>query len=1108
MYISGFRENRHRFKCRDATSDRLIILLWNMISRHFPQVMSLSVKKWIALCLVIVLVLPPALMAASPAAPPVEDTAGPRAYDPWWDFGFKFRRPVSISNPAAKTLDGYQLFMSIPCNPKMNADFSDLRFAQYNSSSAQNKELPYWIENKTDGVGATVWVKSDSIKDSGTSTMYMYYGNSTAATASNGDLTFEYFDDFESGNLKNGWTFWNPGANDGYSLTDRPGWLRIKVVGDSDSWETVNTAPFMYWTQPNPGTNFVVQAREDGAGVGATNRHSLLAYIISLNLGREAKGYWGAYMSTTSCKFEADGFRGTIGDPGAPVHYIRFRKADNTLYYDWSADWTNWTNTGSYNLPSAPGYWGVGGKSWGGGGSFNADFDYFFVRKYASPEPSWTMGDEELPFKFVSMSASPAKLNIGETVFCNATFNNPTPDPIKVQVAAREADGFNDTSEFFYQEQVTIAPLGDTVVPFTWTAVGGPHTIWLAVFGQPFASAKIKVNRDPVIAPLKDQSLWQDRDFIWQVNASDPDGDNLAWTIDNPLFNITPLSNRSAEIGWLPTNDDIGVHRANITVRDPMNQSDTRRVNFTVNNINDPPALAKIPSLAAAQYKELRYTAAATDPDTKWGDVLTYSDNTDLFDIDARTGEFFFTPVEEHIGKHNVKVTVTDAAGLNDACSFTITVSNVNDPPVLDAIPAQFGLQGKLFQLKVAASDPDLKSDSTEKLSFGDTSPLFNINADTGLISFTPTNDQIGAWICNITVTDRGGLANTTSLGLTVMNANDPPSMEAIGPQTATEEAPFTLQLNASDPDLRWGLDNLTFSDDTDLFNIDPRTGAISFTPTGAQAGFKRVTITVKDEKGATASASFDLTIAHVNHAPYDAAIKYPVDGARLNEGDPMYLEGTARDPDKGDTLQYSWFDNDAPAGTGRNISVKLLPGAHTIRLEVSDGTQTVTASSISVQVVKKNTVAPVTSSGGSSMLMLAAAAAAILAVVAVIAVLATRRRKQPQEPPGPSGTGRVDDVPGGVALPPVPPAEAAAGGEEAQRMIDSTVNRMAEYQEAHPETAVDFAAVTEKLNIARDMLRSGQGDDALDFAREADSEATAIMGPKAARKVVRKKAG
>ena len=49
---------------------------------------------------------------------------------------------------------------------------------------------------------------------------------------------------------------------------------------------------------------------------------------------------------------------------------------------------------------------------------------------------------------------------------------------------------------------------------------------------------------------------------------------------------------------------------------------------------------------------------------------------------------------------------------------------------------------------------------------------------------------------------------------------------------------------------------------------------------------------------------------------------------------------------------------------------------------------------------------------------------------------------------------------------------------------------------------------MTEKLNIAKDMLRSGQGDDALDFAREADSKATAIMGPKAARKVVRKKAG
>jgi hypothetical protein len=413
----------------------------------------------------------------------------------------------------------------------------------------------------------------------------------------------------------------------------------------------------------------------------------------------------------------------------------------------------------------------------------------------------------------------------------------------------------------------------------------------------------------------------------------------------------------------------------------------------------------------------------------------------------------------------------------------------------------------------MVAADPDMKSDATEKLSFSDDCALFNINNGTGLISFTPTNDQLGVWRSNITVTDKGGLSNTTQLTITVMNANDPPALEAIPPQTATEGVPFNYQLSATDPDLKWGLDNLTFSDDTDIFNIDPATGALAFTPAGAQVGIKRVTITVKDEKGATASASFDLTVVHVNHAPTDAVIKYPPDGARLKEGDAMWLEGTAKDTDKGDTLQYSWLDDGEPVGTGRNISVKLASGTHTIKLEVSDGLETV-STEITVQVEKKETVT--VSGGGMDWLPLALALAAVVAIVAVVAVLAAKRRKKQQEPE-PSGMGRVESVPEGegIALPAVPPAEAgpkgpgeegAAGGEEAQKMIDSTLDKLADYQEAHPEEALDVAPVMEKLDIARDMLRSGSNDDALDFAREAKAAVDGMTAPRAPRKVVVKK--
>jgi hypothetical protein len=208
---------------------------------------------------------------------------------------------------------------------------------------------------------------------------------------------------------------------------------------------------------------------------------------------------------------------------------------------------------------------------------------------------------------------------------------------------------------------------------------------------------------------------------------------------------------------------------------------------------------------------------------------------------------------------------------------------------------------------------------------------------------------------------------------------------------------------------------------------------------------------------------------------------------------------------DKGDTLQYSWSDNGEPVGTGRNISVKLAPGTHTIKLEVSDGSETV-STEITVQVEKKETVT--VASSGMDWIPIAVAVGAILAIVAVVAVLATRRRKK-QEEPEPSSKGRVASVPEGeaVALTPVPPAEAGSQGEDAQRIIDSTLDKLADYQEAHPEEALDVAPVMEKLGIARDMLKSGSNDDALDFAREADAEANRLTHATApAHAVVKKK--
>ena len=77
----------------------------------------------------------------------------------------------------------------------MKADFSDIRFTDSDGTTLIN----YWLESETDSTSATFWVKIPSIPAApSTATIYMYYGNSAATSASNGDNTFEFFDDFSS----------------------------------------------------------------------------------------------------------------------------------------------------------------------------------------------------------------------------------------------------------------------------------------------------------------------------------------------------------------------------------------------------------------------------------------------------------------------------------------------------------------------------------------------------------------------------------------------------------------------------------------------------------------------------------------------------------------------------------------------------------------------------------------------------------------------------------------------------------------------------------------------------------------------------------------------
>lgn len=95
----------------------------------------------------------------------------------------------------ASALTDHQVSIAVTYDADMQADFDDLRF----TSSDGTTLLSHWLETKTDSTSAVVWVKVPSVGGSSTATVYMYYGNASASSASNGSSTFLAFGDFDIG---------------------------------------------------------------------------------------------------------------------------------------------------------------------------------------------------------------------------------------------------------------------------------------------------------------------------------------------------------------------------------------------------------------------------------------------------------------------------------------------------------------------------------------------------------------------------------------------------------------------------------------------------------------------------------------------------------------------------------------------------------------------------------------------------------------------------------------------------------------------------------------------------------------------------------------------
>jgi hypothetical protein len=406
--------------------------------------------------------------------------------------------------------DSHASNVNVSLEGKCKTDFSDVRFVNKNNTA----ELNYWMENKTNGVRAQFWVKTN-----GDNALNIYYGNAAASSHSNGTTTFLLFDDFsESGLNTNLWEQINTGA----------GWLTVSggtlTIASSGDWWSNADSSYSIVSKTSFPINYIAEASIINQGQDGYNRFfglrsssATTAKIFVLLVDGDRSHVTNVYRDSVGASANWYGENTGIVNPGNSK-VAKFERIGDTVksYYGgsvanirtvsgWDLKYVSLTDTHSSANPTT--------------------FDWIRVRNYASPEPQWSsFGIEEL--------ALPTR----------PTLNQPSDNSVTV----------------------------DTTPSFGWNASQNAVNQTLQVSHRiDFATVVLNASLGPSATTYTPTTGLLEGKWYWRVIANNTQGTNIssAWSfiIDttaphqplllSPIDNCT-INNNHVTFSWNQTIDD------------------------------------------------------------------------------------------------------------------------------------------------------------------------------------------------------------------------------------------------------------------------------------------------------------------------------------------------------------------------------------------------------------------------------------------------------------------------------------------------------------------------------------------------------------------------
>jgi uncharacterized membrane protein len=230
------------------------------------------------------------------------------------------------------------------------------------------------------------------------------------------------------------------------------------------------------------------------------------------------------------------------------------------------------------------------------------------------------------------------------------------------------------------------------------------------------------------------------------------------------------------------------------------------------------------------------------------------------------------------------------------------------------------------------------------------------MNSNTGVLSGTPNNDDVGVYWVKVIAND-GTKSVSRNFTLEVINTNDKPQILTQDIIWATEDKLYSVYYIAEDVDPT--IDTLTWNLQSNADWLFMNDNHLSGTPTNYDVGAYWVNITVSDDKGAFSKSNFSVTVNNTNDAPIITSVPITI----ASEDSNYSVDFDALDVDANESLNWSletnvtWLSINSSTGVLNGTPTNHDVGSVWVAITVDDSNEG--NDSIGYMLTVKNTNDP-----------------------------------------------------------------------------------------------------------------------------------------------------